>query len=140
MARIEPPDEDFDPGAFTSEDAERALDEGVRRFNAAEYHAAHEELERCWLANESADADFFKGLIQACICLHHFQRGNLEGARRLYAGHRRLLARFAPEHRRVDVAALLADMQRALAPVLRARGEDTGVAFDPGARPILRRT
>lgn len=135
MAKIEPEEEDFDPETFSEADAGRAFAEGIRLFDAAEYHAAHEEFEKCWLANESADADFYKGLIQASICLYHFQRGNLDGARKLYSGHRKLLAAYMPEHRGLDVARLLVDMQRVLRPVLRSRGED--VAFDPEERPVL---
>lgn len=119
MARIEPEPEDFDPDAFDASDAEAALREGVRRFDAGEYHAAHEAFERCWLANEGADADFFKGLVQASICLHHATRGNGEGARKLYTGHRRLLAPFLPTHRGLDLARLLTELQAYLAPVLR---------------------
>jgi len=131
--RILPEEVDFDPETFTPERAEAALASGIELFNAGDYHAAHEEFERCWLANEAGDADFYKGLIQASICLHHLTRRNAEGARKLYAGHRRLLGTFLPSHRGVDVAALLADMQRALQPVL--RGADRG-DMDPAPRLV----
>jgi predicted metal-dependent hydrolase len=135
MPRVEPEEQDFDPDSFGAADAEAAFAEGARLFEDGAYHAAHEAFERCWLASEAADADFFKGLIQACICLHHFQRENLDGARKLYQGHRRLLGAFLPAHRGIDVARFLAEMQRALAPVLRAR-RDERVPF-PGAPPRL---
>ena len=121
-------EDEFDPDSFTAEDAERAQAEGIALFNAGEYHAGHEAFERCWLSNEAADADFFKGLIQACICLHHLRADNAEGARKLYTGHRRLLGAFLPAHRGIDVAALLAEMQSALADALRAGpGESVAV-------------
>ena len=60
------PDLDFDETG-----AQERLVEAVRMFNAREYLEAHEAFEVLWLANEGADADFFKGLIQASICLHH---------------------------------------------------------------------
>ena len=110
-------------------DVDGALAQGVRLFDAGRYHDAHEAFESCWLANEGGDADFFKGLVQASICLHHLTRENLEGARKLYAGHRRLLGRFLPEHRGIDVAGLLAEMQRVLHPVL--TGEPTGNLAPP---------
>ena len=124
VERILPPEEDFDPDAFGEEDGRLALAEGVRRFDRGEYHAAHEAFERCWLANEGGDADFFKGLVQASICLHHLERGNVEGARKLYAGQRRLLGPFLPSHRGLDVARLLGDLQRVLQPVLRGGEPD----------------
>ena len=104
---IQPEDRDFDPDRSSSEDHEEAFREGVRLFDRGEYHSAHEAFERCWLANEAGDSDFFKGLIQAAICLHHLRRDNLEGARLLYRGHRRLLGAYLPAHRGVDVAAFL---------------------------------
>lgn len=129
-------EDEFDPDSFTAQAAQRAQAEGVKLFNAGEYHAAHESFERCWLSNEGADADFFKGLIQACICLHHLQSDNAEGARKLYVGHRRLLGAFLPNHRGIDVAALLAEMQGALADALRA-GPGESVAF-PEPAPRMR--
>lgn len=118
-------EEDFDPDAFGPEDARRAFREGVEAFNAGRYHDAHEAIERCWLATQGPDSDFYKGLIQASICLHHLERENVEGARKLYRGHRRLLAPYLPRHGGVDLEGFLEEMQRAVGPVLRgrARGE-----------------
>lgn len=135
MARIDPEEQDFDPETFTPEDAERALERGLELFDAGEYHAAHEELEKCWLASEGGDADFFKGLIQAAICMHHLARDNVDGAKKLYSGHRRLLGPFLPVHRGVDVAALLAEMQRVLGPFVRG----SAARFDPAGRPRISR-
>ena len=114
---------EFDPDEFSAADQQAAFAEGVRLFDAGDYHAAHEAFEKCWLANEAGDADFFKGLIQAAICLHHLGRGNVDGARKLLRGHRSLLGRFLPTHRGVDVAAFLAQMQRVVAPALDAQAE-----------------
>lgn len=112
------------------------LDEAVLLFDAGSYHAAHEVLDELWEETSGPDADFYKGLIQACIALHHFAGGNLDGARKLYSGHRRYLAPYLPAHRGLDVARFLEAMQAALRPVLRARaGED--VPFDPARRPRL---
>jgi len=90
-------------------------------FNRAEYHAAHEVLDELWDAAAQADSDFFKGLIQACIALHHYQLGNPDGARKLYSGHRQYLGPYLPSHRDLDVARFLAAMQTSLTPLLRAR-------------------
>jgi len=134
--RIEPEQQDFEPEGFDAQAGELALARGVRLFDEGDYHAAHEEFEKCWLKNEAADADFFKGLIQAAICMHHFQRANLDGARKLYSGHRRLLGEYLPEHRGIDVAALVAAMQAALRPVLRAAAGEA-VEFDAASRPRM---
>lgn len=133
--KIEPEEQDFDPETFDESARRAALAEGIAAFDAGAYHAAHEAFERCWLAAEGGDADFYKGLIQASICLYHFDRGNLEGARQLYAGHRRYLGAFLPNHRGIDVAALLEQMQAALRPILRPGVE--GLRLEEEARPRI---
>jgi predicted metal-dependent hydrolase len=115
---------------------ERGLREAVGLFNAGEYHAAHERLDLLWEAGSGLDSDFLKGLIQACVCMHHFQRDNLEGAAKLYSGHRRYLAAYLPAHRDVDVAQLLAEMQRVLRPVVRAQ-PGRAASYDPAERPRI---
>ena len=137
MTRIRPGDAGFDPAGWSEGDGERHLARGIERFNAGEYEEAHEEFEKVWLSGSGPDSDFFKGLVQACIALHHFRRGNLEGAAGLYSGHRRYLAAFLPAHRGVDVARLLEEMQQALVPVVR-RAPGTLPAFDPERRPRIR--
>lgn len=129
--RIEPEAQDFDPDEFDEQAAGEALRHGVRLFNAGEYHAAHEQFERCWLANEAGESDFYKGLVQASICMHHLKRDNPAGATKLYRGHRRLLGAYLPRQAGLDVAEFLGQMQAALAPILR------GAAADPDCRPQM---
>jgi len=120
----------------SGDELERGLRDAAGLFNAGEYHAAHERLDLLWEASSGLDSDFLKGLIQACICMHHFQRGNLEGAAKLYSGHRRYLAAYLPAHRDIDVKRLLAEMQRVLRPVVRARPGQAAV-FDAADRPRI---
>lgn len=137
MTRIEPEEPDFDPACWNERDAARHLREGVRLFNAGEYRAAHEEFERIWLSTEGRDSDFFKGLIQACIALHHFQAGNLEGAAKLHGGLRRYLAAYLPSYLGVDVAGFLEHMQQALRPVVRRTARELP-KLDADSRPVLK--
>jgi predicted metal-dependent hydrolase len=133
--KIEPEEQDFDPDEFDEAARVAAFSKGVTQFDAGEYHAAHESFEACWLSAEGGDADFYKGLIQASICLYHFDRGNLEGARKLYGGHRRYLGAFLPAHAGIDVAALLEQMQRVMRPILRPGTLD--VRLEAEDRPQL---
>jgi hypothetical protein len=105
-------------------------------FNAGEYHAAHEVLDELWESTHGEAADFYKGLLQACIAMHHYSRANLDGARKLYRGHRQYLAPYLPSYLELDVQGFLASMQATLQPVVRARpgGEP---AFEPAKRPRL---
>ena len=105
-------------------------------FNRGEYHAAHEQLDDLWDATHGPDADFLKGLIQACIAMHHYARENHDGARKLYAGHRQYLAPYMPAHLGLDVADFLGQMQRTLQPVVRARAGEEPL-FDLATAPRL---
>lgn len=134
--KVEPPEEDFDPEEVEAKGIVGLMAAGAELFDHGRYLEAHEEFEKLWKANEAADAEFFKGLVQASMCLHHFQRGNLEGARKLYSGHRRYLAAYLPRHRGLDVERLLTAMQASLRPVLRA-GPDEAVAFELESAPRL---
>ena len=95
------------------------LSAAVRLFNEGQYLAAHELFEELWEAGEGGDADFYKGLIQAAIALHHLEDENSKGAAKLYGGHRRYLGRFLPTHCSLDIERFLADMQSFFGPILR---------------------
>jgi uncharacterized protein len=119
-----------------------ALDDGLRRaaelFNSGEYHAAHEVLDELWETSPRADSDFLKGLIQACIALHHYRADNFDDAKKLYSGHRQYLAAFLPAHRGLDVAAFLGAMQSVLQPVVRAStGREPRFEFDRRPRLVF---
>jgi predicted metal-dependent hydrolase len=102
-------------------------------FDGGRYLAAHELFEELWEDTHGPDADFYKGLLQAAVALHHLESGNHEGAARLYTGHRRLLAPYLPAHGGVDLAVLLAAMQRVVGPS--AAGERP--TWDAAARPRI---
>ena len=72
-------------------DFERLFDIGIRQFNDCRFWDAHESWEQLWLEAESEMHRFLQGLIQAAVALHHFERGNLKGARYLYRISRRRL-------------------------------------------------
>ncbi len=138
MERIEPDEPSFDPAEWNASSGALHLARGIELFNEGRYVEAHDEFERVWLSTHGAESDFLKGLIQAAIALHHFEKGNLDGAAQLYSGHRRYLAAYLPAHEGIDVSAFLAEMQRTLLPVLR-RAPGASIRFEPSARPSIRR-
>jgi predicted metal-dependent hydrolase len=86
-------------------------------WNEKRYYEAHDVLEQLWLKTKSADADYFKGLIQAAGAFVHLQKRfehplhakhskRLSPAVRLFRLAERNLSRFAPRHHGLDVAAL----------------------------------
>ena len=96
-------------------------------FNEGRFLAAHELFEELWESTSGPDADCYKGLLQAAVALHHLSEDNAEGALRLYRGHRRYLAPYAPTHLGLDLGGLMREMQRVFAPVLEG---------EPPAQPL----
>ena len=90
------------------------LEAAAELFNRGEHLAAHEVLDDLWEATEGPDADFYKGLIQASVALHHLGSGNVEGAQKLERGMRKLLAAYLPEHRGVALTPLLETLRARL--------------------------
>jgi hypothetical protein len=137
LSRIEPDDPPFDPARWQAGEEGERLARGIDLFNAGDYEDAHEEFEMLWLSTQGPNSDFYKGLVQASIALHHYQRGNAEGAAKLYSTHRRYLAGYLPTHRGIDVRSLLDEMQRFLHPMVRG-GAEAPTRFDAEKRPRLR--
>lgn len=59
------------------------LAEGLRRYRAGEFFAAHESWEEVWLGLEEPEKTFLQSLIQVAAALHHLQRGNQQGTKSL---------------------------------------------------------
>jgi predicted metal-dependent hydrolase len=89
-------------------DRDKALAAFLKALDAGAFFEAHELLEAFWVGYRGDDRDFYKGLIQAAVALHHLASGNSVGARGVAERARGHLARYAPRHAKVDVNALLA--------------------------------
>jgi predicted metal-dependent hydrolase len=76
-------------------------------MRSGEYFEAHEELELAWRAAEPQERDFFQGLVHVTVAWYQAGRGNRNGCARQLEKAERRLAPYQPEHRGVDVAAVL---------------------------------
>ena len=87
-------------------------------WNDQRYYEAHDVLEQVWLKKDTADDDFFKGLIQAAGAFVHLQKNfehpthpkhgrRLRPAVRLFQLAEKNLSGFAPHHHGLDVRSLL---------------------------------
>jgi predicted metal-dependent hydrolase len=102
---------------------------GLDHIRAGRYFEAHEELELAWRSASPGERDFYQGLVHVAVAWYQAGRGRpVATARQLEKAARRL-SPFAPAHRGVDVAEVLAQVERARATV--ARGS---LALDP---PVL---
>ena len=91
------------------------LARGLELIRRGEYFAAHEELEVAWRAAPAEERDFFQGLVHVAVAWYQAGRGNRVGCERQLAKAQRRLAAFAPEHRGVDLARILAQVEAAAA-------------------------
>jgi hypothetical protein len=97
----------------TSKSLSADLERGLDLARAGEYFAAHEALEDAWRAAEPREKDFFQGLVHVVVAWYQAGRGNETGCTRQLEKAVRRLSPFAPEHRGVDVAALLRQVEAA---------------------------
>ena len=91
------------------------LELGLELARRGDYFAAHEALEEAWRASDPAEKDFFQGLVHVVVAWYQAGRGNQVGFERQLEKAVRRLGPFAPEHRGVDVAVLLRQVESAQA-------------------------
>jgi predicted metal-dependent hydrolase len=102
---------------------EAAFKRGLEAIRAKRYFEAHEELEEVWRAASAEERDFFQGLVHVAVAWYQADRGRpVATARQLEKATRRL-GPFAPAHRGVDVADVLAQVNA-------ARGRVAGGSLD----------
>jgi len=92
--------------------------QGIQYFNEFEFFEAHEIWEEVWTEYRGPARDFFKGLIQAAVALHHFGNGNLHGAKKVYLTSSGYLKEYLPGSHGLDLEVFLAEFQRCFAVVL----------------------
>lgn len=124
--------DDFSEEIFANE-----FGEGLGLFNEKKFFECHEVWESLWMRTPDDRAYLLKGLLQAAIAIHHFRRGNIEGARKLYEGQKRILAPFRPTSSGLDLASFDAAMDLFFAPLRAARPGERPL-FDAGAIPELK--
>ena len=90
-----------------------AFQRGLELVRSGEFFAAHEELELAWRAAAEDERDFFQGLVHVAVAWYQAGRGKRIGCTRQLEKAARRLAPYAPQHRGVDVAGVLAQLERA---------------------------
>jgi uncharacterized protein len=96
---------------------EASFKRGLEKIREGRYFEAHEELEEAWRAAPAEERDFFQGLVHVAVAWYQADRGRpVATASQLEKATRRL-APFAPAHRGLDVADVLAQVAAAQARV-----------------------
>jgi uncharacterized protein len=96
---------------------ESAFKRGLEEIRAGRYFEAHEELEEAWRAAPPEERDFLQGLVHVAVAWYQADRGKpIATASQLEKAARRL-GPYTPEHRGVDVEAVLTQVEAARAHV-----------------------
>jgi len=88
-----------------------ALAEGLRRYEAGEFFAAHEAWESRWLESQEPEKTFLQGLIQVTAAFHHLQRNNPVGTTRLLQAALRRLEPYSASFGGISVTLLREDIR-----------------------------
>jgi len=94
---------------------EAAFKRGLGEIRRGRYFEAHEELEEAWRAAPAEERDFFQGLLHVAVAWYQAGRGRPVATGSQLEKAARRLGPFAPMHREVDVADVLAQVEAARA-------------------------
>ena len=85
----------------------------IECFNRGLFYESHDVLEELWLADKHAlNYSFYKGLIQLAGAFVHLQNNLLQPAASLFKLARANLLKYPLVHERLDVAKLLAKIEK----------------------------
>lgn len=93
--------------------------EAVARFNRGDYFEAHDAWEEIWNEAPESERGFYQGLIQVATALHHMTIGNMRGAKLLHGSAHELLGPYGDFHGGIDLRALRARFDDALAAIVK---------------------
>jgi len=111
--------------------------QGIREFNGKEWFECHETVEDLWIGSEGELRDFYQGIIQIAVALHHWRNGNFGGAVSLLKGGAGYLGKVTEACQWVDVAGLIADADR-MRTALEELGKERMHALDSKLLPLIK--
>src|SRR6266700_1204063 len=92
---------------------DRDYQRGLELARGGEFFEAHEAFELAWRACDSAERDFFQGLVHVVVSAYQRGRGRPVAAERQRVKALNRLAAFEPAYRDLDVRLLRGALQRA---------------------------
>ena len=78
--------------------------EGLELFNRGQYFAAHEALEEAWNQDETPGRELYRGILQIGVAYLQIERGNFNGAIKIFLRARQWLDPLPDVCRGVDIA------------------------------------
>lgn len=110
---------------------------GLEEFNRGEYFEAHETLEEAWNEDETPGRELYRAILQVAVAYLQIERGNYNGAMKMFLRMRQWFAPLPARCRGVDIDQLRADSQRVYETLV-ALGRDRIGEFDRSLlRPVV---
>ena len=107
---------------------------GIEQFNAGAWFDCHETLEEIWVGETGVARDFYQGILQVAVALHHLREGNYQGAVLLFRNGAQLLGHVAPVCQGVQVTRLIQDTDQ-IREALEVLGPERMAELDPALVP-----
>lgn len=86
---------------------------GLELFNQGEYFDAHELLEGAWNEDETPARELYRAVLQAAVAYLQIERGNYNGAMKMFLRLRQWIAPLPDQCRGIDIGQLKADVLQA---------------------------
>jgi predicted metal-dependent hydrolase len=102
---------------------------GIEKFNQGEYFEAHELLEEAWNEDETPARELYRAILQVAVAYLQIERGNYNGAMKMFLRVRQWIDPLPDQCRGVDVAQLRVDA-RQVHESLQALGREEIGKFD----------
>jgi predicted metal-dependent hydrolase len=109
---------------------------GIELFNRGEYFEAHELLEEAWNEDQTSAKELYRAILQVAVAYLQIERGNYNGAVKMFLRVRQWIDPLPERCRGVDVARLREDAYRVQDRLLALGRQQVG-EFDRGLfRPV----
>lgn len=102
---------------------------GLEEFNAGEYYECHETLETAWMEESGPMRDVYRGILQVAVAYYQIQRGNYNGAMKMFLRSLQWLEPLPDQCQGIDIAQFRADALHARL-VMEALGPEHMKDFD----------
>lgn len=110
---------------------------GLEEFNRGEYFEAHETLEEAWNEDDTPGRELYRAILQVAVAYLQIERGNYNGAVKMFLRMRQWFAPLPDRCRGVDVERLRGDAQRVYEALI-ALGRERIGEFDRSLlRPVV---
>lgn len=109
--------------AFCLQPLHPAARRGIALLEGGEFFEAHEALELAWRETAHPGRELYQGILQAAVVYLHLERGNWEGAHKVYHRALRHLQPWRPCCQGVDLESLLGHLAQVLETAAQASAE-----------------